>query len=422
MRLPAEMKGSLMRLWRHSDFLKLWTGQTISSIGSHITFLALPLTAVLILEATPTQMGLLSSIEALPALLVGLFVGVWVDRRRRRPIMIAANIGRAVLLMAIPLAALTGNLRIEYLYVLGFLTGALGLFFSVASQSFLVTLVGKPQLVEANSKLEISRSAAEIVGPGLAGALIQILTAPVAIAFDALSFVISGLLLVWIRTPEPEMADHETQNPILREARDGLRVVADDHVLRALAGCLGTIGVFNAMLEAVWILYITRELHLEPGMIGVIFGGGSIGFLIGAVAAGRVTRWIGYGPAIMLGVVVTFTSDLVTPLASGTPLVVMIMLLIASFFFSIGLTLFNIGQVSLRQTMTPVRWQGRMNATMEMIGAGVIPLGALLGGVLGEAIGLRATLFLAVAGELSACLWLFFSPVRVLRTLPDAVE
>ena len=411
-----------MRLWRHADFLKLWAGQTISSIGSQISFLALPLTAILILEATPTQMGLLSSIGALPSLFIGLFVGVWVDRRRRRPIMIAANVGRAILLLIIPIAALTGNLRIEYLYILGFLTGALGLFFSVASQSFLVTLVHKDQLVEANSKLEISRSAADMVGPGLAGALIQILTAPVAIAFDALSFVISALLLGWIRTPEPEMEVTEQPQPMLREARDGLRVVTDNSVLRALAGCLGTIGLFNAMLETVWILYLTRELNLAPGMIGVIFGVGSVGFLVGALVTARVTDRVGYGPAIILGVVVTFMSDLVTPLAAGTPIVIMIMLVIASFFFGIGLTMFSIGQVSLRQTITPVRLQGRMNASMEVIGSGVVPLGALLGGLLGETIGLRATLLLAVAGELSAFLWLYFSPVRTIRNLPDAAE
>ena len=167
--LSSDRKGRHMTLWRQADFLKLWSGQTISSVGSQISFLALPLTAILFLEATPTQMGLLSSIGALPGLFIGLFVGVWVDRRRRRPIMIAANIGRGVLLLLIPLAALTGNLRIEYLYILGFLTGALGLFFSVASQAYLVTLVGKEQLVEANSKLELSRSAADMVGPGLAG-------------------------------------------------------------------------------------------------------------------------------------------------------------------------------------------------------------------------------------------------------------
>ena len=418
------MRFRLTGLWRHPDFVKLWTGQTISLVGSQVTFLALPLTAVLVLNATPAQMGFLTAAGALPSLLVGLFAGVWVDRRRRRPILIATDLGRAALLLLIPAAALLGVLRIEYLYAVAFLVGALGLFFEVAHHSFLPSLVGREQLVEGNSKLEISDSVAEIVGPGLAGGLVQLVTAPIAIAVDAISFLISALFLGLIRTPEPAPKPPDEQQNILGEAVDGLSLVSRNALLRAIAGSMSTLHLFNSVLEAVFVLYVTRELGIGPGLLGLIFASGSVGFLIGALLPGWVTRRFGLGSGIIGGLLLVGLSDLLIPLVGGSVVMVVriLVLMAAQFFFGLGLTIFNIGQVSVRQAVTPDHLLGRMNATLSFIAAGSVPLGGLLGGGLGEMIGLRPTLVLAALGEMLAVLWLILSPIRSLREQPALME
>jgi len=407
-------------LWRHADFAKLWTGQTISLFGSQITLLALPVTAVLILNATPLQMGLLTAAGTVPSLLLGLFVGAWVDRYRRRPILIAADLGRAALLAAIPLAALLGVLHIEVLYLVALLVGTLGLFFDVAYHSFLPSLVGSGQLVEGNSKLEMSESVAEIFGSGAAGGLVQLLTAPLAIALDAVSFLISALFLAWIRTPEPASRPPEEQQNIWQEIGEGLRLVAGNRLLRAIAGCMGTVSLFNSVLEAVAILYLVREVGLEPGVLGLIFASGSVGFLFGTFVTAWVTCRFGLGPGIAGGLLLVGLSDLLIPLVnrSMAAVAIALVLIAAQFFFGLGLVIFRIGQVSLRQAVTPDPLQGRMNATISFITWGIVPLGGLLGGGLGQALGLRPTLLLAALGELLAILWLLLSPIRSLREQP----
>jgi MFS family permease len=418
------MRFRLTGLWRRPDFVKLWTGQTISLIGSQVTFLALPLTAVLVLNATPAQMGFLTAAGAIPSLLVGLFAGVWVDRRRRRPILIAADLGRAALLLLIPVAALLGVLRIEYLYIVTLLVGTLGLFFEVAHHSFLPSLVGREQLVEGNSKLEISDSVAEIVGPGLAGGLVQLVTAPIAIAVDAISFLISALFLGLIRTPEPAPKPPDEQQNIFVEVGEGLGLVSGSALLRAIAGSMSTLHLFNSVLEAVFVLYVTRELGIGPGMLGLIFASGSVGFLVGALLPGWVTRRFGLGSGIIGGLLLVGLSDLLIPLVGGSVVIMVriLVLMAAQFFFGLGLTIFNIGQVSVRQAVTPDHLQGRMNATLSFIAAGSVPLGGLLGGGLGEMIGLRPTLVLAALGEMLAVLWLILSPMRSLREQPALME
>jgi MFS family permease len=405
-------------LWRHTDFLKLWAGQTMALFGSQIKFLALPLTAILLLDASPAQMGILSAVGSLPALVIGLFIGVWVDRRRRRPLLIAADVGRAALVLIVPAAALAGILRMELLYIVAFGTGAFSLFFSVAYLAYLPTLVGRDHIIEGNSKLEVSRSAAEVAGPGLAGFLTQTLTAPAALIFNALSYLVSALFLAFIRTPEPEPARPESRQTVWQEARAGIRIVIGNPSLRAVAGCTGTLSLFNAVLETVWILYLTRYLAIDPGLLGIIFAGGSVGFLVGALAAERIIRRVGLGYAMIAGLMLATCSDLITPLAGGTPLMVAMLLIIAQFGFGIGSTTFGISQVSLRQTITPDQLQGRMNAVMQVISFGVVPVGALIGGVLGEAVGPRSTLLLGAAGEMLAIIWLLLSPVLLRRQQP----
>jgi predicted MFS family arabinose efflux permease len=412
----------LTGLWCHADFMKLWAGQTISLLGSSIRTLALPLTAVLVLNVTPAQMGILTAVEALPSLLLGLLVGAWIDRRHRRPILIATDIGRAALLLIIPIAAILGVLRLEYLYIITFLVSTLGLFFGVAYGPFLVSLAGREHLVEGNSKLEMSRSAAEIIGPGLAGGLVQLVTAPVAIIVDALSFLTSGLLLGLIRTPEPPLRPSEPQQNIWREVIEGLRLVINDQYLRAIAGCIGTLSLFNTVLETILLLYLTHKLGIGPGLLGLIFASGGVGFLMGALLPGRVTRCFGLGPAIIGGILLAALSDLLTPLAGGPVIAVVAILTIAQFLFGLGLTIYNVGQVSLRQTVTPDHLQGRMNATMHVVTMCLVPVGGLLGGALGEIIGLRPTLFVAVTGEILAVAWLLFSPLRSLREPTEAIQ
>jgi MFS family permease len=413
------MQLQLTSLWRHADFLKLWAGQTISLVGSKITFLALPLTAILVLEITPAQMGLLTVAETLPALLVGLFAGAWVDRTRHRPVMIAADIGRGLLLLLIPVMAIFGLLRIELLYLIGFLVGTLSLFFGIAYHAFLPTLLGRAQLIEGNSKLGLSRSAAEIVGPGLAGGLVQLFTAPVALLVDALSFLVSAIFLALIRTPEPAHQPVEAQENIWHDIRAGLRLVAGDPTLRAVAACHGAIDLFNSMLEAVWLLYLVRGLSLEPGLLGLISTGGGLGFLVGAMLPGPVIRRFGLGPAIIGSILLCAGGDLLTSLAGGPVSLIAVTLLSGQFLFGIGLTIYSVSQTSLTQSVTPGHLLGRVNATMSVLNGALIPLGGLLGGLLGELIGLRLTLVLAALGEMSAVLWLLWSPVRSVREMPE---
>lgn len=404
-------------LWREPQFLKLWGAQAVSLLGSQVTFLALPLTAVVALDATAAQMGALTAASAVPSLLVGLYAGTVVDRRRRRPILIAGDLGRAALLATIPLAWAAGRLSIELLYVVAFLVGMLTLFFDIAYQAFLPSLIERERLVEGNGKLELSRSAAELAGPGLAGGLVQLLTAPIAIAVDAVSFLLSALLLSRIRGMEPAPPRGEVARRFWQEIGEGVRVVVDDPRLRAIAGGRGTLGFFNAMLEAVFVLYIARELGVGPALLGAIFAAGSVGFVVGALLPERLSKRIGVGAATVGAVILVGLSDLLVPLARGSLLVVVPLLFAAQFFFGLGLTVFNVNQASLRQALVPDRLRGRANGTVLFLASGLAPLGALLGGLLGEAIGLRATLTVAAVGELLAALWLWRSPLRTLRDL-----
>ena len=403
-------------LWRHPEFVKLWVGQTISQFGTQVSQLAIPLTAALVLHASPAQMGLLSALEFAPFLALSLFAGVWVDRTRRRPILIVADIGRAVCLGSIPLAALLGVLRIEQLYVVGLLTGTLTVFFDVAYQAYLPVLISRKHLVDGNSKLEVSRSVAQIAGPGIAGLLVQIISAPVAVAVDAASFVASVVSLLWIRAPEP--APDRRAGPagaLWPELREGLAVVLENPVLRSIAGCTATSNLFGNATQAMYVLYVTRELGLEPAAIGLIYAASGPGALLGALVAGPVARRFGLGATILGSITAAQLGNLLIPLASGPPVPVTAMLMVASFISGVSNPVYNVNQVSLRQAITPDRVQGRMNASMRFIVWGTIPIGALLGGGLAQVFGLSLTIVAMVLCGLAAPAWLVFSPVRRLR-------
>ena len=405
-------------LWKDPDFLKLWTGQTISVFGSNITLLALPLTAILVLDATPAQMGLLGAAGTLPHLLVGLFAGVWADRVRRRPIMIAADLGRALMLLTVPLAWVLGLLHIEQLYVVAFLAGILTTFFDVGYGSYLPSLVGREHLVEGNSKLHASQSVAEAAGPGLAGALVQLLSAPIVVIVDVVTFVASALALTLIRKPEPEPAPRREGKNLWREIGEGLHIVLSTSLLRSLAVSGVIFVLFQYVLLAVYTLYLTRELGIEPALLGVIFGIGALGALSGAVIAGQTARRFGLGPTIIAAPLLGCVAALLIPLAGGLPSAAVPLLVMAQFLYAFGGPIFTINAVSLRQSISPDRLLGRVNASNRFMVFGVMPVGSLLGGFLGETIGLRPTLAVAALGMLLAFVWLVASPVRSLRELP----
>lgn len=408
-------------LWKQPDFLRLWASQAISQIGSQVTFLALPLTAVLTVDATPGEMGLLTAMSSLPPLVFGLHAGVAVDRRNRRPLIVMSDVGRACLLGTIPIAWLVGVLTVEWLYVIAFLTGALSLVADLAHQALLPEIVTREQLVDANSKMALTATAAEVAGPTLAGGLVQFFTAPVAIVADALSYLFSALVLSRIRTQETGHVRAPRRGRMWPDIVQGVRLALGETRLRALVGTRVLLNFFNAMLEAVFVLYIIRELGVAVALIGVIFSIGGVGFLVGAVLPARLANRIGVGASMALGIATVALSDLIVPLAVGAPIVIAGLLVGAQFFFGIGLTVFNVNQASLRQVLVPREFLGRVGATVRVLAEGMTPIGAILGGLMGSAIGLRETLVIAALGELLAAGWLWASPLRRVRDLPAPV-
>jgi MFS family permease len=412
--LRVDMLPETRGLWHNSDFMRMWAGQTVSVFGSLVTRTALPFTAILVLGATPLQMSLLVAAELVPGIFLGLAAGVWVDRMRRRPIMIAADLGRAALLGSVPVSAILGTLRIEQLYVVALLTGALTVFFDVAYRSYLPSLVTREQLIEANSRLTATSSAAEVGAFGLGGWLVELLTAPVAVLIDALSFLISALCMGLIRTREV-VTPPEVQQSMRREIVEGLRTVLADPLLRAMAACSLTLEVTSGIFAALILLYTNRELGFQPGVLGLIFAVGGVSSLLGALLAGPVIRRFGIGPAMLLGLILFGVARLFVPLAQDATLVAAALLVTQQLVGDGVITIYLISQVSLRQAITPDRLLGRVNASIQFADLGAMVVGTFLGGLLGEAIGLRPTLVVAACGTFLAALWLAVSPLRELR-------
>src|SRR5215213_6384983 len=408
---------SLGGLWRHADFRKLWAAQSVSLFGSEITALALPLMAVLLLDASPVQMGLLAAAGTAPFLLCSLHTGVWVDRRQRRPVLIAADIARAVLLLSIPLTAWLGILRIELLYVVAFVVGVLGVFFEVAHYAYVPSLVGREFVVEGNSKLQISYSAAEAGGPGVAGLLVQFLSAPGAIVIDAVSFLVSAVLLRRIEMPEPPVATQSSRG-VRHDIEAGLRALLGHRLLRPIVLASITDSIFLKGIAAIFVLYATRELAVSPVMLGVILAVGGIGAIPGALLSAPAADRFGVGPTIIGGWLIAMATWLLISMASGplaVPLLATSMLL-----GGVAGTIVNVQQWSLRQLVTPDTLQGRVTASHRFLVYGAYPLGALFGGWLGATLGLRPAIALCALGALTAPVWVAVSPLRRLRQQPTA--
>jgi MFS family permease len=399
-------------LWKNSDFVKLWLGQTVSYFGSGITGIALPLTAVLILAATPFQMGILGALDGVAVLAIGLLAGVWVDRVRRKPLMISADLGRAFILSTIPLAALLGVLHIWQLYIVAALAGILTVIFTVASPAYLPSLIPQESLIEGNSKLGMSDALAEIGGPAIAGPLVQLLTAPFAILFDAISFLFSACCLALIRKPEPHPATSELKTSFWSDLVGGLRLVLKNPLLRSLAISASIFSLFGNFVGALYALYVIRQIGASPIILGLLIAAGGLSALLGAFMAERVIRRFGLGKTVGIGLFMYGFTGLLTPLAGGPITFALLLLFLSQLLGDASVSIYFIAEVSLRQTLVPSNLLGRTNASIQFLSQGVAPLGALLAGILGGIIGLRLTILIGVLGVMLAGALLLFSPVR----------
>ena len=403
-------------LWRHRDFMLLWSGQTVSEIGSNITQLTLPLVALLTLSASTFEVGLLTAATTLPYLLVALPAGPVVDRVVKRRLMLWCDIGRMVLAASIPVAAVLDVLTLVQLYLVALAMGVLSVFFAIAYQSYLPSLVDKDQLVDANGKLGATQSFAQLTGSSFGGALVTLLGAARAMGADALSFAVSALTLVLIRTPEPTPEQPAVKRRLRTEIAEGLRFVVGHPILRKLVASTAVSNFFGTIVLSLETVYLVRELDAEPWVIGLVMGGSAVGGLAGGLIANWVGKKIGTARMIWLPALCLGWAGLLIPAARpgwSTLLVAVGMTILMVIF-----VLYNSSQVSYRQSITPPELLGRMNASVRWIMWGTMPLGALAGGALGTYFGIRPMLVVSALGDWLAVLFIVFSPLRGLRDVP----
>jgi Na+/melibiose symporter-like transporter len=398
-------------LGHHSEFGKLWAGQTISTLGSGVTTSALPLTAVLMLGANARDMGWLLAAESAPVLLVGMFAGVWVDRMRRRPLLVGADLGRAALLVCIPILAVLGGLRIEFLFAVAAAVGTLTVLFDVTYRSFVPDLVGAERVLDANSRLASVEAVAEITTPGLTGALIQVISPALTLLLDAASFVGSAACIGSIRHVERVHPASLRRQSVLSEIGAGLGIVARSRPLRALATWEALRNFFGLFIGALYVLFGLRELGLSPLLVGVTVGVGGASNLIGTLILPHVTRRFGKRPTMVGAVLVSCVSPVLIALAPSQPVVGFAVLVAAQALDAVH-PLYDVNALTLRQVTTPAPLLGRVNATMHIVARGVIPFGAMAGGMLGDAVGVRPTLLLAAMGITLSALWFARSACR----------
>ncbi|HEX3427920.1 MAG TPA: MFS transporter [Candidatus Limnocylindrales bacterium] len=407
-------------LWRHADFMKLWTGQTVSELGSVVTRTAVPLVALLVLGAGPFEMALLVISASLAVLLVGFAAGAWVDRLRRRPLLIWADAIRALLLFSIPAAHLAGILRIEQLYVVVFLEGCLGSLFNAAYPAYVPSLIGADRVVEGNSRLATSSSLAEIGGPGLAGGLVQAIGAPLAILVDAISFVVSAISLILIRSPEPRRPARTSSTPMRQEIAEGLRLVRRHPVLVPLTVRSVIAHVAGSFYGVLYTIYLIQDLHLTPLLLGLVVSAGGVGSLVGSFAATKVIARLGFGPAVIWAAAGASIIGVLTPLAGGPLLLATAMVFLPQLIGDGLQTIEGVAELSLIQGVIPDRILGRVNATLEVFSHGIAyPLGALAAAAVAGSIGVRGGIAIGWAGMAVSILILVLSPLPRVRRPSD---
>ncbi len=400
-------------IWRDSRFLRFWSSQTISHLGLQNTMMALPLLAVMFLQATPLQMGILRSLEYAPFLLFGLFAGVWADYWPKRKLLIILDFLRAAVLLSIPILFLAGSMRMGHVWIIGFTAGVLSTFYAIISQSVLPHVLTKEQFVGGNSKLELSRSLSEMTGPSIAGVLAQLLSGATAIFLYVLSFIASGLLLCTTRFEETARRRVKGSGAtIWREMGEGFTFVFRNRHLRSIAACSSTSNFFFNMMQAILVLYVTQDIGLRPSVIGLLITLGTIGALVGSLFSDRIIRRFGMGKVIVAASLGQGLGALLMIGAKGSQELAFLFMLSSLLVVTFCTTVYNIAQVSYRQMITSPELLGRMNATMRTIVWGVIPFGALVGGLLGNLLGLYATIVISAFGLTLSFLWVMLSPVR----------
>ncbi|HYV22413.1 MAG TPA: MFS transporter [Candidatus Bathyarchaeia archaeon] len=396
------------------DFIKLWTGFTIARVGSQITVLALPLTAVLLLGAGATETGLLVAAQMAPSIVAGLFIGVWVDRLPRRPIMVVSDLGSAIVIGTVPLAAALGTLSLTQLYIVSFVGGAFAVSTDLARAAFVPSLVGRTRLVAANSRLQASNAVAQVAGPSLGGILVQALTAPIAMLWDAVGFVVSAVFIAAIRaaeTPRPR----ETARSVWHEVTDGLRWVREQPIVLRSITAIALANIEWFAVQGVLVVYATRELGLSPALLGISLAAIGPLSLLGAALAGPLTARWGLGPVMIAALFLETLSRLLLPFAGGTPVQAATVLGLSQALLGLTVPLWVVGSASLVQALTPEHLLGRVSSATRFVGFAVAPPAAFAAGIVGDLIGLRPTLFACAAIAALAFLYLFFSPVRRYR-------
>jgi MFS family permease len=407
-------------LWRDREFLKLWAAQAISQLGTHVTLLALPLAAILVLDATATEVALLGAVEVLPFLLFTLPAGVWVDRLPRRPILVVTDLARAAALASIPFAYALDGLTLPHLYLVAFTIGVLSVFFDVAYLAYLPSLVERPELGGANSKLEATRSAAQIAGPGAAGVLVDAITAPVAILVDGVSYLFSALFVWRIERPDRREQYVSPRGRLLPQLRVGLSYVLRHPYLRALTLSTGGWNLCANIGFGILLVYIVRTLGLSPAVVGVLIAFGGAGSILGALTAAPIADRFGLGRTMVWPAIVSSSTMFLVPLAprESPEIFLLATMLFGSFFGMV----FNVTQLTFRQSITPEHLQGRMNSVVRFMYWGPQPAGFALGGVLAALIGLRPTLFVSAVGSTLVFLPLLAHPIRKLREMPETAQ
>jgi MFS family permease len=410
-----------VKLLRERDFRNFWLGQTISLFGDQVTLLALPLTAVLLLDASPAQMGYLGAAALMPHLLFSLPAGAWVERVRvRRRVMIAADLGRALLLGSVPLVYAVGEVTFAQLYAVAFATGTLSVLFDISFSTLFVAVARRDDYLEANSLLHGSRAFSYVAGPSVGGVLVQTLSAPIALLADTASFVASAVFLGGVRAPEPPL--EERTGSMRRQIAEGLRFLFGHWFFRPTLAATATLNFFNLAFNALFVLYCIRELGVRAGTLGLVLGAGAVGGILGAVVASRLGRRIGLGPAFVVGQILFPLPIVLVPLAGGSQGTILAFLFTAEFLAGLGVMILDINVNALMTALTPHALRSRATGAFQFVNYGVRPLGSLVGGALGAAMGLRPALWVTTVGALAGVLWLLPSPVPRIGELPEAVE